>query len=83
MPFQAEAPRPPFGKIGERRLRAEPARITSYNVCYTKLLRLAANRNGMDREALNKQVRVALGKFAFDSGIYTALDSHFSNIGGQ
>lgn len=59
-------------------------RVVQARSAYVQTLEgIASNRNGMEREALNKQVRLALSKFAYDSGIYTALDNHFANIGGQ
>jgi len=57
-------------------------RIVSARSAYVQTLEsLAANRQGTDLTQAKNQVRVALGKFAHDSGLYSALDSHFAQIG--
>jgi hypothetical protein len=58
--------------------------ITGARSAYVQTLEsLAANRQGVDNAAIKNQVRVAIGKFAHDSGIYSALDNHFAQIGQQ
>jgi hypothetical protein len=57
-------------------------RVTSARNQFVQTLEtLAANNPSMERAELTNKVRVALSKFAYDSGIYTTLDSHFSGIG--
>jgi len=58
------------------------SRVTSARSQYIQSLEsIAAGRGNMDRDQITNQVRVALGKFAFDSGIYPALDGHFAGVG--
>jgi len=57
-------------------------RVTTARSQFVQTLEdLAANNPNMETNELTNKVRVALGKFAYDSGIYTALDNHFAGIG--
>ena len=47
---------------------------------------MARHRPRLSRVALGgkrDKVHVALGRFAHDSGIYSALDNHFAKVGQQ
>jgi hypothetical protein len=81
-PFENEYPQ----ALGLQGAQAETFRnqiINARNEYVRTLESLAANyqQNSPDREQITNQVRIALGKFAHQSGIYTALDDHFARIG--
>ena len=50
-----------------------PPRITSYNVCYTKLLRLS-ERGEDERQALRKLIREEMKKVLDEMGLVTKED---------
>jgi hypothetical protein len=83
-PFEREYPAA-LGLKGQDARRFD-ARVKSARQAYLATLeRLATGYRGafgeVDVRRLLGEVRIALGRFAYDSGIYTALDRHFAEIG--
>jgi len=57
------------------------AKIIGARAEYTRTLEGIAANTALTGEQKSDQARVAIAKFAYDSGIYTALDTAFAKIG--
>ena len=69
-------------QLGERQLaahRRHAARITSYNVCYTKLLRV----NDSDVIVIKSVVGIGAGEHVSTEVVYTMVKTFWENIGGE
>jgi hypothetical protein len=56
-------------------------RVVAARAEYTRTLDAIAADSAADSAAKLSKCRIAIAKFAYDSGLYTALDAHFAAIG--
>jgi hypothetical protein len=58
------------------------SRVTAARAAYVQTLEGIAGNSGLSPEQKADQARIAIAKFAYDSGIYTTLDSFFARTAG-
>jgi hypothetical protein len=78
-PFETEYP----AALGMQGPDAESFRqkVVNARTEYTRTLEAIAGDTAADNPTKLNKCRVAMAKFAYDSGIYTTLDAHFAGIG--
>ena len=67
--------------LSGKKARAFSNKVVKARQTYVQDLETIAADRSLDGYARRDKVHVALGRFAHDSGIYTALDHHFAKVG--
>ncbi|MFZ5785560.1 MAG: hypothetical protein ACOY3Y_03870 [Acidobacteriota bacterium] len=78
-PFESEYPTA-LGLSGDAATQLQ-SKITNARAEYVRTLEALAADSAMEGKAKLGKVRVAIAKFAHESGIYNALDSYFAGVG--